>query len=256
MQKALAVDKNSTDKLKTEFLKDKEEFAQKLKDFEDEKLSFEDMKTKLDADAKEAKDKSEKLKLAAASAALLATGQLEAKTKDVEADKDALKAEREAFKKEKDAFEEQMQRFKNEKQEADAKREKAQKLAKEKAQAIKLAEKELYDILALNSVKFKYNSDELTAESEELLDKVVQVIKKNENFNYTIGGHTDSKGDENYNLNLSSKRAEKVKSYLRERDIDSGILTAKGFGSAVPIADNETAEGRLKNRRVVIEVVK
>ena len=69
-----------------------------------------------------------------------------------------------------------------------------------------------------------------------------------------ISGYTDSSGGEDANLRLSEKRAQRVKAYLVENGIDENRLEAKGFGEANPIADNDTAEGRRKNRRVELEI--
>ena len=69
-------------------------------------------------------------------------------------------------------------------------------------------------------------------------------------------GHTDSHGSAAYNLSLSGKRANKVKEYLISKGVDSTLLTAEGFGEEQPIANNGTKAGRLKNRRVVFQIIK
>jgi OOP family OmpA-OmpF porin len=70
-----------------------------------------------------------------------------------------------------------------------------------------------------------------------------------------IAGHTDSDGSEAYNLQLSQKRADAVKAYLIQNyAIDGANLTAKGFGESQPIADNTTAAGKQKNRRVELSL--
>jgi OmpA-OmpF porin, OOP family len=65
-----------------------------------------------------------------------------------------------------------------------------------------------------------------------------------------IGGHTDNTGDPNFNTTLSDDRANAVKDELVNLGVDAAMLTAKGYGSEKPIADNNTEEGRLKNRRI------
>ena len=69
-----------------------------------------------------------------------------------------------------------------------------------------------------------------------------------------IQGYTDSTGSAEYNLHLSQKRAESVRSYLISKGVNPVGLTAKGFGKANPIATNATTEGRAQNRRVVFQV--
>lgn len=68
-------------------------------------------------------------------------------------------------------------------------------------------------------------------------------------------GHTDSVGNDAYNQKLSVKRAESVKSYLESKGIEKNRIYTEGKGEKQPVADNKTAEGRAKNRRVEIEVV-
>jgi len=83
------------------------------------------------------------------------------------------------------------------------------------------------------------------------IDVLADVMKKYEDLNITIEGHTDNIGTAAYNKKLSQKRADSVKKYLIEKSgIAAKRLTAKGFGLEKPIASNKTKEGRQKNRRV------
>ena len=76
---------------------------------------------------------------------------------------------------------------------------------------------------------------------------------KYEGANLLIGGHTDSDGEDAYNMTLSQKRTESVKKYLIGKGIMDARLTATGYGETVPIADNKTASGKAKNRRVELK---
>jgi len=80
-------------------------------------------------------------------------------------------------------------------------------------------------------------------------------MNENPEFNLDINGHTDSVGDEAKNLDLSQRRADSVKKYLTDKGIDASRMTARGFGETLPIADNSTAAGRAKNRRVEFKVI-
>jgi OOP family OmpA-OmpF porin len=81
--------------------------------------------------------------------------------------------------------------------------------------------------------------------------KVTDVMKKNPELKVVIEGHTDNVGGEQYNLNLSQKRAEAIKSVMVTKfNIEPSRIAAKGFGYSKPIASNSTKEGREKNRRV------
>ena len=79
---------------------------------------------------------------------------------------------------------------------------------------------------------------------------LIKVLGKYEKYSIVIEGHTDSTGDEEYNLLLSKRRAASVGNYLIENGIDSNRLSYKGYGSKYPIDTNETEEGKERNRRV------
>jgi outer membrane protein OmpA-like peptidoglycan-associated protein len=70
-----------------------------------------------------------------------------------------------------------------------------------------------------------------------------------------VEGHTDSQGDDLYNLELSQRRAQAVVDYLVAKGVPRAQLQAQGFGETKPIADNRTKEGRAQNRRVVFTIV-
>jgi outer membrane protein OmpA-like peptidoglycan-associated protein len=71
-----------------------------------------------------------------------------------------------------------------------------------------------------------------------------------------IAGHTDSVGNVDYNVKLSERRASSVKQYLIKKGIDPNKVVTKGYGPTDPVADNETEEGRAKNRRVELIILK
>jgi outer membrane protein OmpA-like peptidoglycan-associated protein len=112
----------------------------------------------------------------------------------------------------------------------------------------------LDESLNLSNLEFQLDSATLTPKSNQLLDNIVNVIKQYPNYKYHIQGHTDSSGNEQYNLNLSLQRAQSVNDYLLSKGIDNNILSFEGYGSSKPIADNHSQNGRIKNRRVVVEV--
>jgi OOP family OmpA-OmpF porin len=68
-----------------------------------------------------------------------------------------------------------------------------------------------------------------------------------------VEGHTDSVGNDDYNLKLSQRRADSVRKYLVDKGVPAARLEAKGYGEAQPVADNKTADGRAQNRRVVLK---
>ncbi len=100
------------------------------------------------------------------------------------------------------------------------------------------------------TVFFDFNKATIKSVSFALLNDVAQAMADNPKIKVEIGGHTDSVGDDNFNLKLSQKRAESVRIYLIKRGVSGARMEAKGFGENVPIADNRTADGRAQNRRV------
>lgn len=100
-------------------------------------------------------------------------------------------------------------------------------------------------------VNFDFDSDKIQKRSYSDLNEVAKAMKKNPSAKYEIGGYTDSKGKEDYNIKLSERRANSVKNYLvKTGKVNAKQLDVKGYGPANPIADNDTEAGRAKNRRV------
>jgi outer membrane protein OmpA-like peptidoglycan-associated protein len=103
-------------------------------------------------------------------------------------------------------------------------------------------------------VQFVSGSAVLTKVSTVELKKVVKALNENPTLKLFVEGHTDASGNDKINNPLSLKRANAVKAYLVAQKIDAARLTAEGFGSSKPIADNKTAKGKALNRRVDFKV--
>lgn len=101
-----------------------------------------------------------------------------------------------------------------------------------------------------SDVLFGFDASALKSEAKVNLDKLVTILDKYPDTDIEIHGHTDSKGSLAYNQSLSERRAGSVSGYLISRNINSSRLTTLGYGEAKPIYDNETSDGRAKNRRV------
>jgi len=101
-----------------------------------------------------------------------------------------------------------------------------------------------------SAVLFGFDQADLSADAKANLDKLVTVLNTYPDTNIEVQGHTDSKGSETYNQNLSVKRATSVSEYLVAKEITAGRIITKGFGETLPEYDNETEEGRAQNRRV------
>jgi len=108
------------------------------------------------------------------------------------------------------------------------------------------------DITALDNVLFESGKSTLKKASATELSKLLTLLKENPEHHLSIYGHTDAVGNEDKNERLSQKRAEAIVDYLVANGINKKRLSAKGMGEQYPIASNNNAAGRLKNRRVEI----
>ena len=104
------------------------------------------------------------------------------------------------------------------------------------------------------SVLFDFDSDAIRPDAERTLSEVAEVLQAYPGRPVRIEGHTDSIASDAYNQALSERRAAAVKRWLAARGVEAGRMTAAGFGESRPAADNATAAGRQKNRRVEIVV--
>ncbi|MEK6805577.1 MAG: OmpA family protein [Pseudomonadota bacterium] len=111
------------------------------------------------------------------------------------------------------------------------------------------------DAIVLRGVNFNYDKYDLTVNAKVILDQVADALIAANTIKVEIGGHTDSKGSDAYNLKLSERRAKSVMDYLTARGVDAGRMTSKGYGESQPIDTNETDEGREVNRRVEMKIV-
>ena len=102
-----------------------------------------------------------------------------------------------------------------------------------------------------NEILFDVNKDLIKKESFAIINQIGEALKANPTLKIKIVGHTDSDGNAADNLSLSKRRAEAVSSYLINNfGIDDSRITTDGKGATVPVADNKTADGKAKNRRV------
>ncbi|MBL8742517.1 MAG: OmpA family protein, partial [Myxococcales bacterium] len=115
-------------------------------------------------------------------------------------------------------------------------------------------------IVILRQVTFKLGQSSLDQTvdpvSDELLTEVRDVILQHPEIEkIEVQGHADDTGTAEFNQSLSQQRADAVRRWLTQRGIDAKRLTARGYGSTVPIATNQTDDGRQKNRRVQFAIV-
>lgn len=104
--------------------------------------------------------------------------------------------------------------------------------------------------VALYGILFDIDKATLQQSSNKQLQEVLTLLLDNPELSLEIQGHTDSDGSEAYNLELSQRRSESVLAYLLLFGIDPARLQARGYGESMPVAPNDTAENKAKNRRV------
>jgi outer membrane protein OmpA-like peptidoglycan-associated protein len=105
-------------------------------------------------------------------------------------------------------------------------------------------------IANMSDVLFKTGSFELLAGARERLAKVSGIVLAYPGLHLDVEGHTDSVGGDDYNMQLSQRRAQSVRDYLIQQGVAEASIAARGLGKTTPVATNDTAEGRQQNRRV------
>jgi outer membrane protein OmpA-like peptidoglycan-associated protein len=121
----------------------------------------------------------------------------------------------------------------------------------------KTAEEIEAEKMKVEPVYFDSNKTTFSTQEKVKVDKLVNLLKENSNYNVKVNGYADALGADNYNLNLSKSRVNSVvKSIVSSKIKKNRIEQQKGFGEANPAATNDTPEGRALNRRVEFEVIK
>jgi len=103
-------------------------------------------------------------------------------------------------------------------------------------------------------ISFETGSAKLTAESTEQLHNIATILRAYPKATVMVSGHTDNVGNEQANRNLSTARAKAVANSLTSDGVEFNRVSAEGYGSQKPVANNSTEAGRAQNRRVTLEV--
>jgi len=125
----------------------------------------------------------------------------------------------------------------------------------EQLQIDRLGFKEGLDGIDFSKVAFERGSASLTADSQDALLQLVQVLRTYPQFRVRVSGHTDNTGRAEVNLRISRQRAGSVSNFLTDNSIDPNRIIAQGYGATRPIADNSTEAGRTANRRIEVTYV-
>ena len=110
-------------------------------------------------------------------------------------------------------------------------------------------------VLTIGDVLFAFDKATLSPGAFRNVDKLAVFLKKHPNRSVLIEGHTDNVGSDEYNLDLSEKRAETVKNALVAKEVGEERVTTKGYGEKYPVASNNTSDGRQQNRRVEVVIL-
>ena len=116
-------------------------------------------------------------------------------------------------------------------------------------------EAEIKKVIDLENINFELNKATLTEKSLNTISHIASILKEHPTVHVEIAGHTDSSGEDAYNLNLSQSRVDSVKKRLIEMGIDSSRLKAVGYGETQALVSNDTEENRHLNRRVEFKII-
>lgn len=198
--------------------------------------------------------------------------EMEALIASMEAERDRLEAERRKMQEETQRLQQQKEQQarevaqlekqieqmakKNLKTQAELQKAKQDALAyEERSEDIILMPIEEGAVIQVNNIYFNANATFLKPESYRELNKVAAFLKSNPNIKVEIGGHTNGLCDDDFCLYLSNGRARAVRDYIISQGVQASRVTFKGYGKQFPIADNKTAEGRLRNQRVEMKII-
>ncbi len=136
------------------------------------------------------------------------------------------------------------------------------KKSPEKAEVAIVEENVVLEHVVINNLQFAFDSATLTTEDKAILDNAYtrlapyKELLQKELSHIDVTGFTDTSGPEAYNLTLSEKRANAVADYMESKGTARAHMTVRGMGEANPVADNSTRDGRIRNRRVELDVIK
>lgn len=114
---------------------------------------------------------------------------------------------------------------------------------------------ELPSYYTLSDLRFETGKSTIRTDSYEIMDQLVDFMRRKGNTRIVIVGHTDNIGDASSNLILSRQRADSVRAYLIRNKVDASRIKTEGRGSREPVADNSTESGRAQNRRTEVRIV-
>ncbi|MDQ5769271.1 OmpA family protein [Thiothrix subterranea] len=125
-------------------------------------------------------------------------------------------------------------------------------------QAVMNCQQQLNDAMTGKTILFETNKSAIKRDSLALLDSLTGIIADCKDViagrGIQVSGHTDNVGNDAYNQNLSTQRADAVKDYLVKKGVDSTLIKSAGYGESKPIASNDSEAGRSQNRRITFDI--
>ncbi len=248
--RALAVERQEEERITRE----REEAAAGAKAAAEEKAAAEAAEAKRKADdearrqAELAAAREAQMKAEADAAALRAKAAANAAAAKAAAEQEALRAKEEAAKAEAERARQDAERAEREKQELRA------RLLEQFNRILETRDTSRGLVVTMADVLFDTGKYELRATAREKLARLSGIVLAHPGLLLQVEGHTDSTGGDELNQKLSERRAEATREYLIQQGLSDSGITAAGFGKTMPVADNGTAAGRQKNRRVEIIV--
>lgn len=113
----------------------------------------------------------------------------------------------------------------------------------------------LASTIQLKGVNFDNDSAAIRPDARPILDEAVATLRRYPQLRVEVAGHTDDRASDDYNLDLSQRRAQAVVDYFVQMGVDAARLVPKGYGESTPVAENTTAAGRTVNRRVELRIL-
>jgi len=178
----------------------------------------------------------------------------EARRQAEQAQRDAEQARQEALAQRQAAIEESDRAKQNALRAEQEKEQTRARLMQQLNQVLETRESARGLIVSMPDVLFDFNKYSLKGEARERLAKVSGILMAYPGLNVKVEGHTDNVGRQDYNQKLSDQRAETVRAFMVSQGVSPDVITAQGFGMNQPVALNDTAGGRAKNRRVELVV--
>lgn len=108
--------------------------------------------------------------------------------------------------------------------------------------------------IVLRSVNFDFDKANIRADALPVLDEAVRALQEEGDVDVVVEGHTDSVGEEGYNMKLSHRRAGAVRDFLADHGIAPNRIRTEAYGESRPVASNDSVQGRAQNRRVELRV--